>query len=168
MSADSHAHAGGHGGDHVPHVLPLRTYFATWAALIVLTVITVGASYVDFGVGNLIVAMLIATIKACTVAALFMHLAFDHKFHSLIIGSSLIFLGIFISFTMFDTEQRGRADRIGGDRPADISKPFAGTVAQAELKAKWTKPAPEAAGAEHGKEPAAEHGKAAPAEPAHH
>ena len=143
MSADTHAHHGSHGGDHVPHVLPLKVYFATWAALIFLTVVTVAVSYVDIGAGNVIVAMVVATIKACTVAALFMHLAFDHKFHAMIIGSSVIFLAIFIAFTMFDTETRGRADAIEAERPADVSRPFAGTQREAALKAKWAAPAAE-------------------------
>jgi cytochrome c oxidase subunit 4 len=126
---------GGHGGDHVPHVLPLKLYFATWGALIVLTVITVGASYIDFGTGNIVIALLIATIKAITVAALFMHLLFDNKFHTIIIASSLIFLGIFISFTMFDTDGRGRASAIEGDRPANVAQPFQFSRSDEAIKA---------------------------------
>ena len=137
-----HGH-GGHGKDHVPHILPLAPYFKTWGALRVLTIITVGASYVNFGPGNLVIAMLIATAKAATVALVFMHLFFDHKFHSVIFVSSLVFLGIFISFTMFDTETRGRADAIEAERPADVSRPFAGTQREAALKAKWAAPAAE-------------------------
>ncbi len=152
MSADTHGHDGAHGHDHVPHVLPLKTYFATWGALLALTVITVGVSYIDLGTGNIVVAMVVATVKACTVAALFMHLAFDHKFHTVIIGSSVLFLAIFIGFTLFDTQSRGRADAIEGDRPADVSKPFAGTQREAALKARWAKPVapkPESAPAHH-------------------
>src|SRR5688572_32113176 len=62
------------GPDHVPHVLPLWVYLATWGALMVLTIITVAVSYVDIGAFNLIVALLVATIKATIVALMFMHL----------------------------------------------------------------------------------------------
>lgn len=121
-----HGHGHGHGADHVPHVLPLKIYITTWLALLVLTVVTVGASYVDLGAANLAIAVLIATVKAGVVALIFMHLKWDHKFHTLIFASSLIFLGIFIGFTMFDTNNRGRADEIEAERPADIKAPFDG------------------------------------------
>ena len=130
MSSDSHAHAhGGHDGDHVPHVLSLKTYFGVFAALLVFTVLTVAVSYVDLGSANLFIAMLVATCKAVMVAAIFMHLAFDKKFNTLIFTFSVLFLGIFIAFTMFDTEYRGVGDRLSANRPADVTQPFAGTRA---------------------------------------
>lgn len=120
----THAHTTG--GDHHPHVLPLRTYLLTWGALLVFTVITVGASYLDLGhAGNLFVALAIATMKATLVAAIFMHLRYDLRFHTVILTSSLIFLTIFISFTMFDTQARGRAEGVERERPANIKTPFA-------------------------------------------
>ncbi|EYF06504.1 cytochrome C oxidase subunit IV family protein [Chondromyces apiculatus] len=121
--ADVHGHAHG-GADHVPHVLPLKIYISTWIALMVFTVITVAVSYVDFGDFNLWIAMLIATCKASLVALLFMHLRWDERFNSIILVSSLIFLGIFIGFTMSDTDNRGRAEPIEHDRPLDIKDPF--------------------------------------------
>ena len=135
-SAHPHAHPQ-HGADHTPHVTPYKVYFATWGALVVLTALTVGASYVNFGPANLIIAIVIATIKASIVGALFMHLWHDNKMHSLILVSGGLFLMIFISFTMFDTEYRGRADAIEGERPADITRPFEGTKSLAAMKAKW-------------------------------
>ncbi|WP_437333891.1 cytochrome C oxidase subunit IV family protein [Sorangium sp. So ce394] len=124
--AHGHGHGHGHGADHVPHVLPLKVYIATWLTLLVLTVVTVGASYVDLGAANLAIAVLIATVKASVVAFIFMHLKWDHKFHTLIFASSLIFLAIFIGFTMFDTTNRGRAEEIEAERPADWKAPFDG------------------------------------------
>ena len=131
---DAHAPAAGHGADHVPHVLPLSTYLKTWGALLVLTAVTVGASYVNFGAANLWIALLIASVKAATVALVFMHLYYDNKFHAVIFGVSLVFLAIFIIFTMLDTQTRGRTDGIRGERPADIKAPFAGTQADQRLK----------------------------------
>jgi cytochrome c oxidase subunit 4 len=126
-----HAHSHGHGAshhakDHHPHVLPYSMYFATWISLLVLTGITVGASYVDLGAANIIVALAVATLKATLVALLFMHLFWDHKFHAIIFSFSLIFLGVFIFFTMYDTETRGRTDAAEAERPVDISTPFTG------------------------------------------
>lgn len=138
---DAHAHGHGHGGkDHVPHILPISTYLATLVALFVLTAITVGVSYIDFGAANLWIAILVATIKASIVALIFMHLFFDHKFHSIILIMGLLFLGVFLVFTMFDTETRGRSnDPFKGERPVDIKQPWAGTRSEEATKERWGK-----------------------------
>ncbi|MFI5297804.1 MAG: cytochrome C oxidase subunit IV family protein [Polyangiales bacterium] len=135
--ADTHAPAHHAAPDHHPHVLPVTVYLATFGALLTLTVITVAASRFDFGSANLVIAITIATIKATIVAAMFMHLAFDHKFHSLIIASSVLFLAIFIGFTMFDTEYRGRSDAVEADKPADVMAPFAASRTEAAIKLKY-------------------------------
>jgi cytochrome c oxidase subunit IV len=97
--------------DHVPHVTPLSTYFKTFATLMVLTVVTVGVSYINLGTSaNLAIAVIIATIKASTVAAFFMHLAVDSRFNSVAFASSVVFLAIFVGFTMLDTSARGMFD----------------------------------------------------------
>ncbi len=125
MSHDAHAHAH-HGPDHVPHVSPLSLYLKTFATLMVLTGITVGASLVNLGTSvNLLIALLIATIKASIVAAFFMHLATDQRFNALIFASSIVFLIIFVSFTAFDTMARGMFDPAKRDRPAIMTDPFA-------------------------------------------
>jgi cytochrome c oxidase subunit 4 len=142
MSAhDAHAgHGHGHGKDHVPHVSPLSLYIKTWLGLMVLTVITVAVSQVDLGTTtNLIIAMLIATVKAGVVAALFMHLTSDKKFHTVILLSSVVFLAIFVIFTKFDTDARGRAEAIEQQRPHDSAKPW-----EAKPKASAVAPAPAA------------------------
>jgi cytochrome c oxidase subunit 4 len=123
----STAHASPHAGaDHVPHVTPLDIYLKTFGTLMVLTVITVGASYVNLGTTvNLILALIIATIKATVVAAFFMHLAADHKFHTIVFVSGIVFLLIFVAFTMFDTEFRGKLESVERDRPGYSGDPFA-------------------------------------------
>jgi cytochrome c oxidase subunit 4 len=128
MSTSHAEHDHGHGSseEHHPHVLPLSLYIGTWLTLLALTVITVGASYVNLGhTGNLIVALLIATIKASVVALIFMHLKWDHKFHSMIFVSSLLFLAIFIGITMSDTQFRGELEGIENEAPVNIKEPFA-------------------------------------------
>ena len=60
---------------HHIHVLPLSVYIGVGTALFVLTGVTIAATYVDLGgTGNLILAMLIATVKASLVVLFFMHL----------------------------------------------------------------------------------------------
>ncbi len=82
-----------------------KTYGAVLAALLVLTVITVGASYIDFGSMNTVVALVIATLKASLVALFFMHLRHD-KFNAIIFCGGLLFLGVFLIWTLFDISNR--------------------------------------------------------------
>src|SRR5258706_11256305 len=103
--AHGHGAPGAHGADHEEHhehVLPLKTYFAVFGALIFLTLITVGVSYLGLGPRALAVALIVAFIKAGLVVGYFMHLKFDVRFHSLVFFSSLIFLAIFFGFTFID------------------------------------------------------------------
>jgi cytochrome c oxidase subunit IV len=115
---------GSHGHDdedHVAHILPLKMYFGVWAALIVLTVVTVGVSYIDFnailGISNvnLMVAMIVATVKALLVATFFMHLKYDTKINTVTFASSLIFLAIFFLLTFADLMTRGRVEEFQGN-----------------------------------------------------
>lgn len=122
------AHAHAHHApkrDHHPHVTPFTTYLKTFGALMVLTIVTVAVSRVDLGTTtNLLIALFIATVKASIVGALFMHLYADHKFHTVIFVSSVVFLAIFITFTSFDLMLRGRAEGIEKDRPGDSTRPW--------------------------------------------
>ncbi|MBI5542666.1 MAG: cytochrome C oxidase subunit IV family protein [Deltaproteobacteria bacterium] len=110
--------------EHVPHVLPLRNYLLVWAALLGLTATTVGVSYLDFGDWNIAIALLVASIKAALVAAVFMHLAYDKKFNGVVFLISLVFLVIMLAFTFFDTRTRGAVEQIEGMRPKDYTAPF--------------------------------------------
>jgi cytochrome c oxidase subunit 4 len=91
---------------HGNHVLPLETYLAVAGALMVLTAVTVTVSFVHFGAWNLVVAMAIAATKAIMVALFFMHLKYDNKIYLAVFGGSVVFLALFIIFTMFDTMRR--------------------------------------------------------------
>lgn len=92
---------------HTPHILPVSLYLTIGAALLVLTMVTVTVSQYDFGPYNLVIAMMIASIKALLVAFFFMHLWFDSKVYFSIFAGALMFLAVFIVFTMFDTQRRG-------------------------------------------------------------
>jgi len=88
------------------HITPLRTYLVIGASLLILTAITVGLSFIHFGAFNLVIAMLIASVKATLVAMFFMHLYYDNKLFTAIFSIALIFVSVFIILTMFDTLQR--------------------------------------------------------------
>ena len=90
-----------------PHVLKIRVYLIVAALLLLLTTATVVISTIDFGPWNLTVALSIAATKATLVALFFMHLKYDNRIYSVIFVGAILFLGIFITFTMFDTLNRG-------------------------------------------------------------
>ena len=81
-------------------------YAKTLITLLILTAITVAASYVNFGAMNVVVALTIATIKATLVALFFMHLLHDKPVNALIAAAGFLFLGLFLMFTLLDFDSR--------------------------------------------------------------
>ncbi len=98
------AHAAAH--EVHEHVSPFSAYIKVFAALLVLTAITFGVSYADLGAASLTVAMVVAFIKAALVCMYFMHLKYDDRYHVFVFLSTLIFVAIFFTFTIFDIESR--------------------------------------------------------------
>ena len=92
------------------HISSAPFYGAIFLALVSLTILTVGQSYIDLGKLNLIVVILIATMKASLVVSFFMHLRYDNKFNALVFISCIFFVGVFFAYTMNDTEHRGDLD----------------------------------------------------------
>jgi cytochrome c oxidase subunit 4 len=112
MSTAEHTHDQAHEDDgnvHV-HIASTRFYVGIFAALICLTVATVKVSYYDFGSANIVIALVIATMKASLVAAFFMHLRHDKLFNTLAFLGAFLFLGIFILLTYDDLGQRAKID----------------------------------------------------------
>ena len=91
--------------EQLGHVTPVDLMLKVWGALVVLTVVTVAATWVDFGSMNLIVAMAIATVKALLVALYFMHLRWDRPLNGVVFIAAIVFVAIFISIAMMDTLQ---------------------------------------------------------------
>jgi cytochrome c oxidase subunit IV len=93
------------GNTSLAHVVDYRVLLAVFAALLVLTAITVAVSYFDFGPFNLIVALSIATFKAVLVAGWFMHLRYDNRLNAFIFLAGIVFLGLFLIIVMLDAVQ---------------------------------------------------------------
>ncbi|MEO5923773.1 MAG: cytochrome C oxidase subunit IV family protein [Bryobacteraceae bacterium] len=93
--------------EHTQHGGPLAMT-ANLVALLILTGITVGASYINFGssAANVTIALSIATIKAILVALFFMHLRWDKSVNAIIAVSGFLFLGIFLMFDLIDLGNR--------------------------------------------------------------
>lgn len=99
-SAASAAHGHAHGAKHE---IPLWLLVATLVALLVLTYLTFAATWVDLGRGmNLLVAMVIATIKAILVGAYFMHLRYEKPIVHVILFTTLFFIALFLTAALFD------------------------------------------------------------------
>ena len=81
-------------------------YLATLVVLLILTAITVGASYINFGSGNIVIALAIATVKAIIVGLIFMHLLHDKPVNAVIAVAGFVFLGIFLMFDFIDVGTR--------------------------------------------------------------
>ena len=95
---------------HKVHITPIKTYLTIAGLLMILTAVTVMVSFIDLGPYNVSVALLIASVKALLVAFFFMHLFYDNKLYLVIFAMALLFLTIFLTFTMFDTTTRGAID----------------------------------------------------------
>jgi len=89
-------------------VVSIKLYVAIFAALMILTGLTVYVAFIDFGHGllNDLVAMTIAVIKAMLVLVIFMHLKYSARILWLIAGSSVIWMIIMIGLTLTDYRSR--------------------------------------------------------------
>ncbi len=80
-----------------------RAYIVVWLVLLVLTGVTWGVSYISLGMGNVAVALLIASVKAGLVALYFMHLRYENKLVWTFALVPLFFLSLIIFGTLSDT-----------------------------------------------------------------
>ena len=97
------AHDVGPDDPHGVHAVPKRVLMAVYGALLVFTVITVGASKIDLGQANIWVALLIAVIKGGLVTMYFMHLRWDSPFNGVILIAALFFVSLFIGLALLDS-----------------------------------------------------------------
>jgi cytochrome c oxidase subunit 4 len=103
-AGDGHAH--GHADHGLAHTMPVWMLFAVLGALMGLTVLTVSVTSFDLGSeGNLVVAMVIATIKAALVVTFFMHLLWDKKFHLILFLTAVLFVVLFLSMSITDRSE---------------------------------------------------------------
>lgn len=80
----------------------VRTYLLVFAVLLVLAVATVAFAYVDLGILNPVVAVLIAIAKASLIMLFFMHLRHSPKVTWVFALLSVLWLMILLVITMSD------------------------------------------------------------------
>ncbi len=100
---DAHADHGHH--DHgFSHPMPIWMLFSVFFALLFLTGLTVFQAQFDLGNAEIWASLTIATIKAALVILFFMHLLWDKPLNAIVILGSLIFVALFLGFTLMDAE----------------------------------------------------------------
>ncbi len=106
------------------HISSIKTLTIVFGGLVFLTVLTVLTAQLDLGAFNVPLALAIATTKAALVVVIFMALKWDNKVNTAIFGIGILFVIVFISFTLFDTLNRG-----------DLTNTTKGTVQDQQIQA---------------------------------
>lgn len=89
------------------HIVPRRTYYAVFGALLVLLVLTVAVAKIDLGPLNPVVAMTVAVAKAVLIVLYFMHVRYESSLTRLFAAAGFLWLAILLSLTMSDYLSRG-------------------------------------------------------------
>jgi cytochrome c oxidase subunit 4 len=85
------------------HILPVRVYYAIFAALVVLTVATVGLDmFVNLGALHTTATLVIACLKAAMVILIFMHMLYSSRLTWIFASAGLFWLAILIVYTLQD------------------------------------------------------------------
>ena len=88
------------------HIVPRKTYFSVFIALLVFTAMTVFAANQDFGRMNDVVAMTIAVTKMMLVLLFFMHVRYSSRLIWVIVSAMFFWLLILLLLTMPDYTSR--------------------------------------------------------------
>ena len=89
------------------HISSKKLYVAVFAALLVLTYLTVAVSKIELGRFNTIVALTIAVAKALLVVLFFMHVRHSTRLTKLVVVGGFMWLALLIGLTLTDVWTRG-------------------------------------------------------------
>jgi cytochrome c oxidase subunit 4 len=105
---------------HGHHIIPMPLLLKVFGGLVFLTILTVlTATQVDVGAWNVPIALAIAFTKAGLVLTFFMALKYDNRVNTLVFSLGVIFVAVFLIFTLFDTAFRGDLDNVDAETIAD-------------------------------------------------
>lgn len=79
MESTAHGHEVVYSESGAAHIASPRVYLITWVILLILMAMTVGATFIDFGPANNLIAMAIAVTKAALVVMFFMQVKGSSK-----------------------------------------------------------------------------------------
>ena len=92
--------------EHTEHIVSPGTYLVIILTLLALTGITVFAAFINLGRFNIVVALLIATIKATLVVLIFMHAKYAPERTKLVIIAGIFWLALLLFMTLSDYASR--------------------------------------------------------------
>lgn len=95
------------------HIVPLRVYLAVFAALLVLTALTVWVAYLDLGALNTPIALTIAVTKGLLVVLFFMHVRYGTRLTWVFAAAGFFWLAILFMFTLADYYSRDMLVKYG-------------------------------------------------------
>ena len=97
-----HDNAAASHDDHDAHLVPYKVFVFVWLALLGLTAVTVGASFLDLKQMTMFTALLIATVKCTLVILYFMHMRWDKPILAYFLIACLLTYAIFVALTFSD------------------------------------------------------------------
>jgi len=89
------------------HIVTKKQYAYVFGILMVLTLVTTAIGMIDLGRLNVVVALVIATIKAMLVVLFFMHIYWSNRLNKLAIASGVAWFGLLLWLTLSDFATRG-------------------------------------------------------------
>lgn len=92
------------------HHVSLLGYVLTFAALLVLSGLTLGAAFLDLGRWSMVLALGIASIKALLVALFFMHLVEQSTTNRFVALTGVVFVGLLVGLMVVDVDTRRGLD----------------------------------------------------------
>jgi cytochrome c oxidase subunit 4 len=88
------------------HIVSPKLYVVIFFSLMIFTLLTVFAATRDFGRWNIVIALVIATIKASLVILFFMHGKYSARRTKLVIVAGFFWLAIMLGLTLADYSTR--------------------------------------------------------------
>ena len=98
------------------HIVSWKIYIAIFLCLMAGTAITVWAAFQNFHQFNIVIALVIASIKATLVVLYFMHARYSPKRTQLVIVCAVFWLAIMLALTLTDYNTRSHEMQPGISR----------------------------------------------------
>jgi len=89
------------------HTVTKKQYSLVFGALLLLTFVTTAVGMMDLGRLNVVVALVIAVIKAMLVVLFFMHIYWSTKLTRVVVVSGVAWLALLLWLTLTDVLSRG-------------------------------------------------------------
>ena len=89
------------------HIITKKQYSYVFGALLLLTFVTTTVGMMDLGRLNVVVALVIAVIKATLVVLFFMHIYWSTKLTKVVVVSGIAWLLLLLWLTLTDVLSRG-------------------------------------------------------------